>query len=108
MWETAFQEMSYIESGLIYPQAEYKAINIRYCLIHEWFLSAFLCVNDFFQLENELHTVSHRLTQVTDDKNKIEDKLSSIEAAHMLSQDQANQLQVYNRQSNTSFDWLDG
>ncbi|XP_056023116.1 centrosomal protein of 128 kDa-like isoform X2 [Ostrea edulis] len=45
------------------------------------------------RLENELHTVSHRLTQVTDDKNKIEDKLSSIEAAHMLSQDQANQLQ---------------
>ncbi|XP_061174034.1 centrosomal protein of 128 kDa-like isoform X3 [Saccostrea echinata] len=45
------------------------------------------------RLENELHTVSHRLTQVTDDKNKMEDKLSSIEAAHILSQDQAVQLQ---------------
>ncbi|XP_078313531.1 uncharacterized protein LOC111129851 isoform X4 [Crassostrea virginica] len=45
------------------------------------------------RLENELHTVSSRLSQVTDDKNKLEDKFSSIEAAHMLSQDQANQLQ---------------
>lgn len=48
----------------------------------------------FLQLENELHTVSSRLSMVTDDKNKLEDKFSSIEAAHMLAQDQANQLQV--------------
>lgn len=45
------------------------------------------------RLENELHTVSSRLSMVTDDKNKLEDKFSSIEAAHMLAQDQANQLQ---------------
>lgn len=45
------------------------------------------------RLENELHTVSSRLSTVTDDKNKLEDKFSSIEAAHMLAQDQANQLQ---------------
>lgn len=49
------------------------------------------------QLENELHTVSSRLSMVTDDKNKLEDKFSSIEAAHMLAQDQANQLQVCKR-----------
>ena len=54
-------------------------------------------VRSFYQLENELHTVSSRLSQVTDDKNKLEDKFSSIEAAHMLSQDQANQLQVCTR-----------
>lgn len=51
----------------------------------------------FLQLENELHTVSSRLSMVTDDKNKLEDKFSSIEAAHMLAQDQANQLQVCKR-----------
>lgn len=51
----------------------------------------------FLQLENELHTVSSRLSTVTDDKNKLEDKFSSIEAAHMLAQDQANQLQVCKR-----------
>lgn len=47
-------------------------------------------------MENELHTTNARLATVTEDKNKLEDRFSSIEAAHLLSQDQANQLQVYN------------
>ncbi|KAJ8308090.1 hypothetical protein KUTeg_012964 [Tegillarca granosa] len=45
------------------------------------------------RMENELHSTNSRLATVTEDKNKLEDRLSSIEAAHMLSQDQANQLQ---------------
>ena len=47
-----------------------------------------------FQLENELHTAQQRIAQVTEDKNRIEDRLSAVEAAHCLAQDQANQLQV--------------
>lgn len=66
-----------------------------------WSIARFLFIIQsqmlFLQLENELHTVSSRLSMVTDDKNKLEDKFSSIEAAHMLAQDQANQLQVCKR-----------
>lgn len=45
------------------------------------------------RLENELHTAQQRIAQVTEDKNRVEDRLSAIEAAHCLAQDQANQLQ---------------
>jgi len=47
-----------------------------------------------FQLENELHSAQQRVAVVTEDKNRIEDRLSAIEAAHCLAQDQAAQLQV--------------
>ncbi|XP_052769527.1 centrosomal protein of 128 kDa-like isoform X2 [Mya arenaria] len=45
------------------------------------------------RLENELHSAQQRVAQVTEDKNRIEDRLSSVEAAHCLAQDQAAQLQ---------------
>ena len=46
------------------------------------------------QLENELHTAQSQLSTVTSERNKYEDKLNQIEAAHLLAQDQGNQLQV--------------
>ena len=48
----------------------------------------------WLQLENELHTAQSRVAQVTEDKNRMEDRLSAVEAAHCLAQDQAAQLQV--------------
>ena len=48
-----------------------------------------------FQMENELHNNAAKLASVTEDRNCMEDRLSSLEAAHLLAQDQANQLQVY-------------
>ena len=33
---------------------------------------------------------------VSEEKNKLEEKFSALEAAHLLSQDQSNQLQVGN------------
>ena len=46
-------------------------------------------------MENELHNNAAKLASVTEDRNCMEDRLSSLEAAHLLAQDQANQLQVY-------------
>lgn len=45
-------------------------------------------------MENELHNNASKLASVTEERNRIEDRMSSLEAAHILAQDQANQLQV--------------
>ncbi|KAK3093712.1 hypothetical protein FSP39_019141 [Pinctada imbricata] len=45
------------------------------------------------RLENELHTAQSRLAMATEERSKIEEKFSALEAAHLLAQDQANQLQ---------------
>lgn len=45
-------------------------------------------------MENELHNNAAKLASVTEERNRIEDRMSSLEAAHILAQDQANQLQV--------------
>lgn len=46
-------------------------------------------------MENELNNNAAKLATVTEERNRIEDRMSSLEAAHLLAQDQANQLQVY-------------
>ena len=46
------------------------------------------------QMEIELHTMRERLANVSSDRHKLEDRLSAVEAAHLLAQDQASQLQV--------------
>ena len=46
------------------------------------------------QLENELHNAQSRIAQVTEERNRLEDRCSAVEAAHCLAQDQAAQLQV--------------
>lgn len=45
-------------------------------------------------MENELHNNAAKLASVTEERNRLEDRMSSLEAAHLLAQDQANQLQV--------------
>ncbi|XP_052271095.1 centrosomal protein of 128 kDa-like [Dreissena polymorpha] len=45
------------------------------------------------RLENDYHNAQQRIAQVTEDKNRLEDRLSAVEAAHCLAQDQAAQLQ---------------
>lgn len=45
------------------------------------------------RLENELHNAQSRVAQVSEEKNRMEDRLSAVEAAHCLAQDQAAQLQ---------------
>lgn len=45
------------------------------------------------RMENELHNNAAKLASVTEERNRIEDRMSSLEAAHILAQDQANQLQ---------------
>lgn len=45
------------------------------------------------RMENELHNTAAKLATVTEEKNRMEDRMSSLEAAHILAQDQANQLQ---------------
>jgi len=54
-----------------------------------------MAYSNYQQLENELHTNQSRMASMTEEKNRLEDQLSSVEAAHLLSQDQANQLQVH-------------
>lgn len=83
---------NYLVEDLFFREKDFWSI-ARFLFIIYLFKDIML----FLQLENELHTVSSRLSMVTDDKNKLEDKFSSIEAAHMLAQDQANQLQVCKR-----------
>ncbi|XP_052107003.1 centrosomal protein of 128 kDa-like isoform X2 [Mytilus californianus] len=45
------------------------------------------------RMENELNNNAAKLAAVTEERNRIEDRMSSLEAAHLLAQDQANQLQ---------------
>ncbi|XP_053404304.1 centrosomal protein of 128 kDa-like isoform X3 [Mercenaria mercenaria] len=45
------------------------------------------------RLENELHNAQSRIAQVSEERNRLEDRLSAVEAAHCLAQDQAAQLQ---------------
>ncbi|CAG2208568.1 CEP128 [Mytilus edulis] len=45
------------------------------------------------RMENELNNNAAKLATVTEERNRIEDRMSSLEAAHLLAQDQANQLQ---------------
>ncbi|XP_071079668.1 centrosomal protein of 128 kDa-like isoform X3 [Haliotis cracherodii] len=46
------------------------------------------------RMENELHSLRSRSADVSSDRHRLEDKLSAVEAAHLLAQDQANQLQI--------------
>ncbi|KAL5009136.1 hypothetical protein ScPMuIL_014717 [Solemya velum] len=45
------------------------------------------------KLEVELHHTQARTAGLTEERNKLEDKLSSIEASYLLAQDQARQMQ---------------
>ncbi|KAK3591274.1 hypothetical protein CHS0354_004321 [Potamilus streckersoni] len=45
------------------------------------------------RLENELHMAESKAATLMEERNRMEDKFSSLEAAHLLAQDQANQLQ---------------
>ncbi|KAL4237525.1 hypothetical protein ACF0H5_002239 [Mactra antiquata] len=45
------------------------------------------------RLENELHNAQSRVAHISEEKNRVEDRLSAVEAAHCLAQDQAAQLQ---------------
>ncbi|XP_060585610.1 centrosomal protein of 128 kDa-like isoform X2 [Ruditapes philippinarum] len=45
------------------------------------------------RLENELHNAQSRIAQVTEERNRLDDRCSAVEAAHCLAQDQAAQLQ---------------
>lgn len=63
-------------------------------------------------MENELNNNAAKLATVTEERNRIEDRMSSLEAAHLLAQDQANQLQVYRlllwKQHCLIWIWLEG
>ncbi|BFZ12004.1 hypothetical protein BsWGS_15043 [Bradybaena similaris] len=44
------------------------------------------------KMETELHNLRSRMASLTEDRHKFEDKLSAVEAAHLLAQDQSHQL----------------
>ncbi|XP_067680237.1 centrosomal protein of 128 kDa-like isoform X1 [Haliotis asinina] len=46
------------------------------------------------RMENELHSLRSRSADVSSERHRLEEKLSAVEAAHLLAQDQANQLQM--------------
>lgn len=46
------------------------------------------------QYEHELHSLRNRLSVLSEEKHRLEEDLSGIDAAHRLSQGQAAQLQV--------------
>ncbi|XP_059147978.1 centrosomal protein of 128 kDa-like [Physella acuta] len=45
------------------------------------------------KMETELHTLRSRVANVSEDKHHLEDKLSALEAAHQLAQEQSHSLQ---------------
>ena len=45
-------------------------------------------------MESEIHCLRSRLGTLGEDKHRAEDKLSAVEAAHLLAQDQSRTLQV--------------
>ncbi|XP_033735159.1 centrosomal protein of 128 kDa-like isoform X2 [Pecten maximus] len=63
--------------------------SVRMDLDHELRDSRTVCD----RMENELNTAQTRSSTLSEEKNRLEEKLSSVEAAHLLSQDQSNQLQ---------------